>query len=573
MENALISPDQVGVELFRSVKSLLRNIIQQDSSFLRVAIVYGLGISLLTLAVPISVQMLINSVANTASINAVTVLSLVLFGLLVISGVLVAFQGYALELFERRFYARMVSEFTLRSIYADHNVFKNMNRYELINRYFDIMSVQKVLPSLVTGMFSLILQMMVGLILVSFYHLWFLLFNLAFVVAIWAIWRIWGYASMRSAIDVSDAKYKTARHLEDVAIANSFFKIQHHIAHAIKKSDSLTREYIGERKVHFLNTFSQQISFLFLYAIASAGLLGIGGALVIKGEVSLGQLVASELILSAVFYGISRLGYYLVQCYDLSAAIEELSRIYAIPLEKLSSKQTMEEKPCSVAFDKIVYEKNGYNTIKLNFAIEPGKKILAGTNSYATQLFIGDLLKNYITPEKGFFCINSHDISEIELPHLRGRIIILDRPSVVECSVLEYLTMNAPDASMAQVRAVLEVVELENVINALENKMDSMLINSGEPLNYSETLRLKLASALLSKPSMLVLNELFDVISYLKRQRIFTRICKEYNLTLLYFSNRKDLDMFDQYLFVDHQKQEYVESLEALRSYEVNHEK
>jgi putative ABC transport system ATP-binding protein len=569
----LISSNQVGVELFRAVKSLLKHIIQQDSSFLYVAIVYGLGISVLTLAVPISVQMLINSVANTASLNAVTMLSLVLFGLLAVSGILVAFQGYALELFERRFYARMVSEFTLRSIYADHNAFNYMNRHALINRYFDIMSVQKVIPSLVTGMFSLILQMMVGLLLVSFYHLWFLLFNLAFVAIIYIIWRVWGYASIRSAINVSDAKYNTAQHLEDVALAHSFFKIKHHMIHAIDKSDMLTKVYIDDRKIHFRNTFSQQIAFLCLYAFASAGLLGIGGALVIKGEISLGQLVASELILSAVFYGISRLGYYLMQCYDLSAAIEELSRIYAIPLEKLSAKKKLEEAPCSLSFDNMLYEKQGYDKITLNFKIEAGKKILATTDNYAVELYICDLLKQYTRAEKGFFTINDLDISEMDLPDLRGRIIILDRPTVVECSIIEYLKMNAPDASLADIRLVLEMVELDERISHLENKMDTLLINSGEPLNYSETLRLKLASALLSKPSMLVLNELFDVISCVKRQHIFTRICQEYDITLLYFSNRKDLDMFDQYLFIDSDKQEYVKSPEALRSYEVKHEK
>jgi putative ABC transport system ATP-binding protein len=569
----LIAPDQVGSELFRAVKSLFKLIIRQDSPFLYVGVVYGLGISLLTLAVPISVQMLINSVANTASTSAVTMLAFVLLGLLIISGTLAAFQVYALELFERRFYARMVSEFTLRSIYAGHKAFSQVNRYELINRYFDIMSIQKIVPSLVTGMFSLILQMMVGLILVSFYHLWFLLFNLAFVIIIWGIWRVWSYASMRSAIDTSEAKYQTARHLQDVAIANSFYKIGNHINHAVGKSNSLTQAYLEHRKTHFGNTFSQQISFLLLYAFASAGLLGIGGILVIKGEVSLGQLVASELILSAVFYGISRLGYYLVQCYDLSASIEELSRIYAVPLEDLSAKGVLEDAPCSVLFDKVIHDRAGYDTMRLDFNIEAGKKILVGANSYMAQIFICDLLKYYSTPEKGFVSINNRDICEMDLPKLRSQILILDRPTVVETTIREYLTMNAPEATLAQVRAALEVVELDDTVNHLEHQLETTLIHSGSPLNYSETLRLKLAAALISSPSLLVLNELFDVISCLKRQRIFKRICEEYQLTLLYFSNRKDLDIFDQYLFIDNDKQLYVKNLEALRSYEVGHEK
>ena len=63
--------------------------------------------------------------------------------------------------------------------------------------------------------------------------------------------------------------------------------------------------------------------FLLMYAVASAALLGIGGVLVVQGELSIGQLVAAELVMSAVFFGLSRFTQYLKLYYELYGAAEK----------------------------------------------------------------------------------------------------------------------------------------------------------------------------------------------------------------------------------------------------------
>lgn len=553
-----------GSDLLREIHSLYSLLVGRDRQFIYITLIYGLAISLLTLALPISVQMLINSVTQTASVPAVVTVALILFVLLLFSGALTALQTYVLELFQRRFYARITSKIMLHTIYAEYSHFDKLNRHELMNRFFEIMNAQKIMPSMITGFFSLLLQMVVGVIVVSLYHPWLLLFNLCFILLLWMIWRIWVTRAMRTAINVSEAKYETARHLEEVARANSFYKSATHRDYAIDQTDRLTASYIERRKEHFRHIFSQHISLLLLYALASAGLLGIGGLLVVNEELTLGQLVAAELILSSVFFGISKLSYYLEQYYDLGVAFEEIYRIFHIPAEHVEGKQILPDRPLPLHFDDCRFA-DEQRPVTLDLLVHPGEKVLASTTSHRLEESMFRSVKRYITPERGRITIGDQDILDINPHHLRERITVLDRPTVIECTIRTYMEIHAPGVNLSDIHEALRLVELQERIESLPHGLETELSIMGDPLNASEVLRLKLAAVWLAEPHVLILNELFDTISYERRRRIFARLCAEENMTVLYFSNRIDLDMFDHFLMATPEEQYHVPTIQALR--------
>jgi putative ABC transport system ATP-binding protein len=269
------------------------NILKPEANFYWLALVYGVGISLLSLATPISVQMLINTVANTAMTTPLVVLTLTLFGLLMMFALLYGLRIHLMELFSRRFYARMVAEISLLAVYAKNPFFGDARKSSLFNRYFDVVNVEKAIPILFVGGFTVVLQVFTGFILVSLYHPYFLLFTIIMSALIWIIWLVWGARAVRTGIDLSHAKHGTAAWLETVGESNGFFKSQRRIDYAFKQSNAHTGKYINERKRHFRNHFAQTIAFLTLYAAASAALLGLGGWLVINNQLTLGQLVAA----------------------------------------------------------------------------------------------------------------------------------------------------------------------------------------------------------------------------------------------------------------------------------------
>ncbi|MBA4228942.1 MAG: ABC transporter ATP-binding protein, partial [Hyphomonas sp.] len=163
------------------------DILKPESNFYWLAAVYGIGISLLSLATPISVQMLINTIANTALTAPLVLLSLTLFGLLTISVLLYALRVHLMELFARRFYARMVAEIALISVYAQNPFFSDAKKGSLFNRYFDVVYVQTAIPILMIGGFTTLLQIAVGFVLVSLYHPYFLGFTLVMIATIWVV--------------------------------------------------------------------------------------------------------------------------------------------------------------------------------------------------------------------------------------------------------------------------------------------------------------------------------------------------------------------------------------------------
>jgi len=142
---------------------------------------------------------------------------------------------------------------------------------------------------------------------------------LAWLLRLHLIWAVLGRSAIRSAIALSHAKHNTAAWLETLGASDGFFKSEKRVNFALDNTDAYTATYIKEHRRHFRRHFAQSLSYLFLYAAASAALLGLGGWLVIQGQLTLGQLVAAELVLSAAFFGVSQLGIYLNYFYDLCA--------------------------------------------------------------------------------------------------------------------------------------------------------------------------------------------------------------------------------------------------------------
>jgi len=320
-------------------------ILGPEKSYYKLSIFYGIAISLLTLAVPFSVQMLVTTLVNTAMVRPVIILAVTLFCVLVMYGILVALQHYVMELFKRRFYARITSEIVLRNVHAATS--DTIDRAALADRYFEIMTVQHKLPLLITGGFALCLQMLVGLLLVSSYHPALLVFNIGLVMLLYALWRWFSPSAIRKVLALSKEKYAVAGWIEHLSRKNPSAESDAFMAQDIAKSDRAIDRYLNARREYFVPAFRQIIGFLFLYALASASLLGIGGTLVVSGQLTLGQLVAAELVLAGIFVGISKAGDYLSYYYDTCAAVEKLYQFFHIPV-----KDAAEENPVFVHFDR-----------------------------------------------------------------------------------------------------------------------------------------------------------------------------------------------------------------------------
>ena len=538
-------------------------IIGPDSRYVWMAVIYGAGISLLWLATPISVQLLINSVAAIDVATPLITLSLMLLLMLTVLALLSAFRLYVIALLERRIYTRIVAEITLRTVHARDPHFYDSRRGDLFNRYFDMIMVQKSLPSLLIGLFAILLQGGVGLVVTSFYHPYVFLFNVILVLVLAIIWRVWVKDAIFTAVQQSEAKHQTAHWIQSLAESSGFFKSSRHLHHAINRSEALSANWVDKHRRHFRQSFGQSIAFFVAFALSNAGFLALGGALIIAGQLSLGQLVAAELILSSVFYGIAQVTIYLPTLYEFAANLEETTRFWDVEQEDPGVKK---RRPDSGALVLRNVSTGGH---RFDFEVDAGEQlaVVAGADE---RRALTQLLKRQERPQRGMLLIGGHDVGDFGLYELRSEVMICDRAEMVEMSVRDYLDLAAEETERqtegADRRAVIydsiDRVGLTQRIETLEDGLDTILSNSGWPFTVGEVMALKLAAALISRPRLLVMSPLYDLLPPARVTAALAEL-KKGGTTVLQFTRRPtDLDR-DALLWLGGTEQRRFASMEA----------
>lgn len=515
-----------------------RTIIGPDKRFVWTAIIYGVGISLLLLATPISVQLLINSVASTDVVTPLLSLSIILFGMLTLLAILMALRLHLIALLERRIFTRIVAEITLRTIHARNPFFEDEQRRDLFNRFFDMIMAEKSLPSLLIGVFAILLEGTVGLIVTSFYHPYVFAFNAVLVVTLLLIWRIWVHEAIWTAVQQSEAKHRMAHWLQSLADSSGFFKSSRHLDHAIARSEELSAHWVGRHKAHFRQYFGQSVAFLATYAIATAGFLALGGSLIIAGQLSLGQLVAAELILSGIFYGIAQITTYLPTLYEFAANLEETTRFWDIEQEE---RVGGDHRPADGALE---FRAVTFNEHRFDFAIGSGEQV-AVVAPPGVRRALTRLVKRMGDAERGIVLFGGNDIAQYDLYRLRSEVVVCDRVDMVEMTIREYLDLAANGTDGTEQRDkntpsffdLLALVGIDRRIGMLEHGLDTTLTGAGWPLTVGETMALKLVAALIAKPRLLILSPLYDLLPTARVDAALERL-REEGTTVLQFTRR-----------------------------------
>lgn len=540
-------------------KQLFARVLGPESSFYKVVLVYSVAISLLMLAIPISVQLLIDSVANTGLFSAVLSIGVMLFVLLLLSGMLYALRAWTMELFSRRFFSRVTAEIAMTGLLARIGHFEPGRRSALFNRFFDIMTLKKNVPHILSNGFTLLFQAVIGFVVVSLYHFYFFIFSIGLIVLLWLVWKTWSWKAITSAFKQSEAKHDMAAWLQGLAVNNAFFKTQNSAEAALQESERLIRLHVEAQARHFRYGFRQLLSFLLLYALASAVLLAIGGWLVIRGELTLGQLVAAELIMSAILYSLPQLSGYLDYYYDVCAAAEELYRLNEVEVEIYAA-----DLPLSVtAFGALrldgLQTGGSHSDMQLNLKLEPGAVVAAtATNGRVQELFCR-MLRRDTELRGGAMRLGELDLLACSLPQQRQLLRVLDRQTLVPMTLRAYLGLADSNVTPSRLHEVLTLLELDSCVRELPFGLDTELGYSGEPLLLDQALRLKLAHLLLGPARVLVLTQIFDCVA--RRQlHAFSDAWRQQGRILIIFSQREvpgsdmQLALHDDYLTLSNDK-------------------
>ncbi|MCB0308883.1 MAG: hypothetical protein KDD48_05880 [Bdellovibrionales bacterium] len=522
----------------QTLSRFLGLILQGNRQFVWTILFYGLLVSLLSLAVPVSVQAIVNTIAFTSLSQQLVVISILLFIVLLGAGVFQVLQAWLIDLFHRKIFAQLGVEVTKRLYLAKSQFFRMQNAPELVNRFFDVFTVQKSVSILFTDGFSLVLQLLVGLTLIALYHPLLLLYDIFLICSLALAWFLFGAKAMDSAILESKAKYSLINWLEEQGRSYKLLASSRAEAMVMNRSEFLISKYISYRKQHFNHLLGQIIILVSTYAISSAILLGLGGYLVIKNQLSLGQLVAAEIIITGILVKIAKSGKYLEVYYDLVAASEKLLHLFDFDIVELSSIDTE-------TFNKVdiqcrdIYAQQETRVFRYTEMIPFKSRYFFRVNHAACKEILLDKIFGESISTKGSVFINQRSSDLINIQQLRSLIYTTGYPTIIEGTIAENLTLGDPHLSEKDIYDVLNLVELATSIEGLPDGQKTQMLPGGHPLWQSQLLRFDIARAILLRFKIIILNESFQSIGVDRQEKILRYLTSaERDWTLLQFGDQ-----------------------------------
>ncbi|WP_237227360.1 peptidase domain-containing ABC transporter [Rubinisphaera sp. JC750] len=516
-----------------------------------IIVVFALVTGLLALATPLAVETLVSTVAFGRFLQPIVILALVLLVFLSFSAALRAVQTYVVEIIQRRLFARVAADLAYRLPRVEIQAIEKEDGRELVNRFFDIVTVQKVSAQLLLDGIQLVLGTFIGMAVLAFYHPWLLGFDIILLALIAFVILVLGRGAISTSIKESKLKYRMADWLENVVACPTTFRYGGAAEFALDRADRITYEYLKYREAHFNVVMRQIIFALGLQAIASTMLLGLGGWLVISGQLTLGQLVASELIVTVIVGSFAKLGKHMESFYDLLAAVDKLGVLFDLPIEQQDGLiRISEERPSAISVkDGACSALTGNAQFKnATFEVKAGKHIRLVGKSDGVESVMLDVLYGIRELNSGWVAIDGYDPRDIRPDVLRRSVALVRDLEIIPGTVAENVHLERPNVSMHDVREALQQVGLLDAIGNLDKGLDTELTNSGYPLTPLAARRLQLARAIAGRPNLLLIDRVLDAFSDDDARQLMQMLTHfDHAWTLIVVTGRESLNgLFDQ---------------------------
>lgn len=496
----------------------LTSLLRPERQDLTVAVVYSVAIGLLSLAVPIATQALVNTVAFGTVLQPLAVLAVLVLAALTASAVLQTLRTWVVEMVQRRVFVRVAGEVADRLLRVRTEAFDRVHGPELVNRFLDVVTVQKSVALLLVDGLSVVMQALVGLVLLAVYHPMLLVFDVALLLLIVLVLFGLGRGAVRTSIAESKTKYDMVAWLEEMALHRVSFRSRHGESYARQRTNALAMEYVKERGAHFRILLRQVMGSYALQAVATSALLGVGGYLVIQGQLTLGQLIAAELVVGTVVGGFAKFNKSLESFYDLSAAVDKLGYLQDLPCERTTGEGVSRRAgSAALRLRDLCFAYEGrpelFRTGTMEF--EPGSKVAIHGRSGSGKTTLLDLLYALRTPGAGAIEIDNVDYRDLRLADIRTQVALVRDIDIFPGTVIDNVRLGL-EADPLAVRDVLDQVGLLEAVSALPDGLHTRLSTGGAPLTPSQAMRLSVARALLARPRVLLLDDVLDQIDDLK---------------------------------------------------------
>ncbi len=477
---------------------------------------YALVGGSISLSLPLGVQAIINLISGGQIATSWGVLvAFVTIGV-GFTGALQVMQLALAENIQQRLFARSALEFAYRIPRITYEAAGGRYLPELVNRFFDTISIQKGLAKLLLDLPLALLQIVLSLILLAIYHPFFIVFGLLLLFLLLLIFRFTGRRGLATSLEESSFKYKVAYWLEELGRSQDTFKMVGRTDLPITRTDMLVTGYVNARRSHFKVLLGQYTALVAFKVVITLSLLAMGGLLVMNEQMNLGQFVAAEIVILILINAVEKLILNAHSVYDVLTAIEKIGQVTDIPLERaggLSVLSTDGSVGLEVRTEQLSL-KSRWNQRPIlegiGLHLRPGEKVcLRGTNGSGKTTLLR-ILGGGITHVEGSILLDGHPLGSLDLEHVRSIIgDSLSDEDVFTGTVLENVAVGRSWITEAEVLEACRVTGLMERMSYLPEGLLTKLDPQGARLPKSLVKRIVQARAIAGRPRLILIEDGF----------------------------------------------------------------
>ncbi|WP_374959600.1 peptidase domain-containing ABC transporter [Gilvibacter sp.] len=476
---------------------------------------YAIFAGAVSLSLPLGIQAIINLIQGAQiSSSWIVLVILVTLGTAFV-GALQLMQFRIIENIQQKIFTRASFEFAYRFPKIQLSELRNYYPPELANRFFDTLTVQKGLSKILVDFPAALLQIIFGLLLLSLYHPFFIAYGILLLLFLYLLFSFTAKRGMSSSLEESKNKYKVAHWIQEVARTVVSFKLSGKTSLALRKNDNLVVGYLGAREKHFKVLVIQFIQLIGFKVLVTAGLLLIGGILVLNQEMNIGQFVAAEIIIIIVINSVEKLITGLETIYDVLTSLEKIGQVVDKELEPQEGDTSfLNSDSLDIELNDIGLEVPGKKLPilkNINLDLKPGSRIwITGENGSGKTTLLR-VISGIVPPTSGQMFVNSVARSAIHLSKFRALVgQTLSEESPFEGTFLENITFGDPDISRERVNWAIENAGLMEFVKSLDDGIDTVLYPEGRQIPFTIGKKILLARAIVHAPKLLLLKDPLD---------------------------------------------------------------
>jgi ATP-binding cassette, subfamily B, bacterial len=472
---------------------------------------YAVLNGLIQLSLPLGIQSIISFVLGGSLSTSLIVLIVLVVAGVFFNGLVQVNQMRIIEKVQQKLFVKYAFEYANRIPRIDLKSIDSYYLPELVNRFLDTVSLQKGISKLLLEIPTASIQILFGLVLLSFYHPIFIVFSLLLVLLIILILRFTSARGLQTSIVESDFKYEVVGWLEEMARVVRSFKFSKGFSLNLKKTDRLVMGYLDARTSHFRILQFQYWALIGFKVLITAGMLIVGSILLVDQQLNVGQFIAAEIVILLVINSVEKIIINLDSVYDVLTSVEKLGKITDKPVDQEGDIE-LQRKPVGISVEathlNFSYSTDRSVLTDINFSFAPGEKVCIMGEAGSGKSSLLRVLSGAFRHFEGGLLVDNLPVRNYQLESLRSQTgIMLGLQDIFAGTIMENISMGYDHILPQDVLTIANKIGLKNFLEELPGGFSTMLDPVGKRLSKNVIQRILLLRALVNDPRLLLLEE------------------------------------------------------------------